>query len=136
MTVAGTRDVVMGVWSSSIPQHRGHRHADFGGAAEEGQVDEEGGGVDRGAQAGDEADGGVGGAARGQDVVDDQDAVGGGQGVVVDFEDVLAVFETVGLAEGPPGELARPTGISTQNRAAMPKISEAMGRCLANWPII
>src|SRR5438552_1934987 len=55
-------------------------------------------------------------SARGQDVVDDEDAIAGVDGVVVDLQNVLAVFELVFVAALGPRQLA---GLADGNESAI-----------------
>src|SRR4051794_1377547 len=56
-----------------------------------------------------------GGAACGEQIVDEQDAIVGGEGVVVDLENAAAVFERVLAATRFPRQLAR---LANRNEAA------------------
>jgi hypothetical protein len=90
-------------------------------AAEEVEFDGDAEGGDFAAQALDEFDGGLHGAASGEEVVDDDDALAGTDGVLVDLEGVGAVLEIVldGFSGG--GELA---GFADGDKAGVEAVGE------------
>ena len=82
---------------------------------EERQLDYESGGDDGGAAFARERGRAGGGAAGGEQVVDEQDAVVGGEGIVVNLEDAAAVFEGVLAAPRFPRQFA---GLADRHEAA------------------
>ncbi len=75
-------------------------------AAEIGQVDDEGGAHHVGIELAQELDRGFRRAARGDQIVDQQHGLSGTDGVLMDLDDVDAVFELVVLADRLPRQLA------------------------------
>src|SRR5687768_7246190 len=75
-------------------------------SAEHDEFDEDGDADDLAAELFDDVAAGFHGSAGGEDVVADEDALAGTDGVLVHFENALAVFEGVALRDGAEGELA------------------------------
>src|SRR5258708_18316971 len=94
---------------SLIRKQRMNRRAiEFGPSIEERQLDHESGSDDGGAAFAHQRYGAGGSSAGGEHVVDDQNAVVGGECIVMDLQDAAAVFERVFAAARFCGELAPP----------------------------
>src|SRR5579875_1698773 len=92
-----------------------------GAAAEEVEFDGDAEGDDFAAEALDELDGGLHGAAGGEQVVDDDDALAGTDGVLVNLQRVGAVLEVVLYGFGGSGELA---GLADGDEAGVEAVGE------------